>query len=148
MEIKIQNTEALDAAAARFVEAMQGRRHFAFHAPMGGGKTTFIAALTAALGSLDEANSPTFSIVNEYAVAGERSGKTAGDSKIYHFDFYRVETDEELLDMGLDDYWDSGSVCLIEWPENAEGFLPDDVVDVNISVLADNSRLLTIHDCQ
>ena len=107
MNISISNIEDLPRAAAEFVAAMGDNRHFAFHAPMGAGKTTFISALCAALGSEDEASSPTFSIVNEYAVA------PGGSDKIYHFDFYRVETVEELLDMGLDDYWDSGSVCLM-----------------------------------
>ncbi|WP_280119957.1 tRNA (adenosine(37)-N6)-threonylcarbamoyltransferase complex ATPase subunit type 1 TsaE [Sangeribacter muris] len=138
MNISISNIEDLPRAAAEFVAAMGDNRHFAFHAPMGAGKTTFISALCAALGSEDEASSPTFSIVNEYAVA------PGGSDKIYHFDFYRVETVEELLDMGLDDYWDSGSVCLMEWPENALGFLPDDTVDVRIEVLPDDSRMLTV----
>lgn len=138
INISISNIEDLPRAAAEFVAAMGDNRHFAFHAPMGAGKTTFISALCAALGSEDEASSPTFSIVNEYAVA------PGGSDKIYHFDFYRVETVEELLDMGLDDYWDSGSVCLMEWPENALGFLPDDTVDVRIEVLPDDSRMLTV----
>ncbi len=138
MNISIRNIEDLPRAAAEFVAAMGDNRHFAFHAPMGAGKTTFISALCAALGSEDEASSPTFSIVNEYAVA------PGGSDKIYHFDFYRVETVEELLDMGLDDYWDSGSVCLMEWPENALGFLPDDTVDVRIEVLPDDSRMMTV----
>jgi len=80
---------------------------------------------------------------NEYAVAPDAVAP-GGSDKIYHFDFYRVETVEELLDMGLDDYWDSGSVCLMEWPENALGFLPDDTVDVRIEVLPDDSRMLTV----
>lgn len=144
MNIKIQNIEDLPRAAKEFVETMGDRRHFAFHAPMGGGKTTFISALCEELGSVDEASSPTFSIVNEYAVAPDAVA-SAGSDRIYHFDFYRVETAEELLDMGLDDYWDSGAVCLIEWPGNALDFLPDDIVDVNIEVLPDNSRMLTFY---
>ncbi len=143
MNISISNIEDLPRAAAEFVAAMGDNRHFAFHAPMGAGKTTFISALCAALGSEYEASSPTFSIVNEYAVAPDAVAP-GGSDKIYHFDFYRVETVEELLDMGLDDYWDSGSVCLMEWPENALGFLPDDTVDVRIEVLPDDSRMLTV----
>lgn len=141
MKIEIKNIEDLHAAAVQFREQMGNSRHFAFHAPMGAGKTTFISALCTELGSADEASSPTFSIVNEYAVEGENR-KSIGD-KIFHFDFYRIETDEELMDMGLDDYWDSGYVCLIEWPENAGDFLPEDIVDVNIEILPDNSRILT-----
>lgn len=143
MKISINNIGDLPRAAAEFAAAMGDNRHFAFHAPMGAGKTTFISALCEALGSEDEASSPTFSIVNEYAVAPDAVAP-GGSDKIYHFDFYRVETAEELLDMGLDDYWDSGCVCLMEWPGNALGFLPDDTVDVRIEVLPDDSRVLTV----
>lgn len=135
MKIEIRTIEDLPAAAEAFLKAMGSHRHFAFHAPMGAGKTTFISALCHALGSEDEATSPTFSIVNEYAVPGEKP--------IFHFDFYRIETAQELFDMGLDDYWDSTSLCLMEWPENALDFLPDDTVDVTIAVDPDGSRTLT-----
>ncbi len=142
MIIKIENTGDLLRAAREFAVAMGDHRHFAFHAPMGAGKTTFISALCQALGSLDEASSPTFSIVNEYAV-GDGGTVIPDIDRIFHFDFYRVETEEELLDMGLDDYWDSGAVCLIEWPENAMDHLPEDVVEVTIDVLPDESRVIT-----
>ena len=134
MEIEIRNIDDLPRAAREFLAAAGEHRHFAFHAPMGAGKTTFISALCAEAGSEDEASSPTFSIVNEYAVP---DGKP-----IYHFDFYRIETAEELMDMGLDDFWDSGALCLMEWPENALDFLPEDTVDVNIEVQPDGSRVL------
>ncbi|MDE7438198.1 MAG: tRNA (adenosine(37)-N6)-threonylcarbamoyltransferase complex ATPase subunit type 1 TsaE [Muribaculaceae bacterium] len=135
MKIEIRNITDLPAAAETFMKAMRGSKHFAFHAPMGAGKTTFISELCKILGAEDEASSPTFSIVNEYAVPGEKP--------VFHFDFYRIETVEELLDMGLDDYWDSGAVCLMEWPENALDFLPEDTVDVNIEVGEDGSRVIT-----
>jgi len=134
MTVKIDNIDDLPRAAGEFVAAMGSRRHFAFHAPMGAGKTTFISAVCAALGAIDEASSPTFSIVNEYAAEGSLP--------IYHFDFYRIESVAEILDMGLDDYWDSGSVCLMEWPENVEGFMPEDTVHVSIEVEPDGSRLI------
>lgn len=136
MKIKIEDIEGLPEAAARFAEAMGSSRYFAFHAPMGAGKTTFISALCRRLGAVDEVSSPTFSIVNEYAVDGALP--------VYHFDFYRIETPEEAMDMGLPDYWDSGSVCLMEWPENVADFLPDDTVDVEIAVLPDGSREITM----
>lgn len=135
MEIEICNTDELPVAADKFLKAMGDRKHFAFHAPMGAGKTTFISELCKTMGAEDEASSPTFSIVNEYAVPGVKP--------VYHFDFYRIETAEELLDMGLDDYWDSGAICLMEWPENALDFLPDDTVDVNIEVREDGARVIT-----
>lgn len=135
MEIEIRNIDELPAAAQEFLKAMGEHKHFAFHAPMGAGKTTFISELCKAIGAEDEASSPTFSIVNEYAVPGKKP--------IYHFDFYRIETAEELLDMGLDDYWDSEAVCLMEWPENALDFLPEDTVDVNIDVRPDGVRVIS-----
>lgn len=135
MEIEIRDINELAAAAEKFMKAAGSRKHFAFHAPMGAGKTTFISGLCKVIGADDEASSPTFSIVNEYAVSGTKP--------IYHFDFYRIETVEELLDMGLDDYWDSGSLCLIEWPENAMDFLPDDIVNVCIEIKPDGTRVLS-----
>ncbi len=138
MTIVIRDIGEMDRAASEFISAVGNSRHFAFHAPMGAGKTTFISALCKKLGSIDAASSPTFSIVNEYEVAPDK--KSEYGDKIYHFDFYRVDTSAELMDMGLDDYWDSGNVCLIEWPENAEGFLPEDIVDVEIRILGDGIR--------
>lgn len=133
MNISIPTTASLPAAAAEFVGAMAGRRLFAFRAPMGAGKTTFISEICKALGADDEASSPTFSIINEYHGA-------ALLRPVYHFDFYRIEDLTEALDMGLDDYFESGSVCLMEWPENVEPLLPDDVVYVDIKVNAEGGR--------
>lgn len=138
MKIKINSIEDLPRAAEEFASAMNGRRHFAFVGPMGTGKTTFIAALCKALGCVDEASSPTFSIVNEYDVI---EGKP-----VYHFDFYRIESEAELLDMGVEDYWYNDSVCLIEWPEMAEGYLPDDLVTVSISENEDCSRTIELDE--
>lgn len=136
MEIRVKNIDQLREAAVRFCEAAGDSRHFAFHAPMGAGKTTFIAELCRVLGCIDEASSPTFSIVNEYA--------RENDLSVFHFDFYRIESEAELIDMGLDDYFDSGAFCLMEWPENAAGYLPEDVVDVEISVADDGMRIIRI----
>ena len=132
MKIDIENLSEIQKAAKEFVAAMGERKFFAFKAPMGAGKTTFISALCKELGCVDEASSPTFSIVNEYGVDG---GKP-----VYHFDFYRIESEVELMDMGVEDYWDTGSVCLIEWPEMAEGYLPEGLVEVEIRVNDDGSR--------
>lgn len=142
MEIKIKTTEDLGRAAERFLEATAGVRHIAFHAGMGAGKTTFIAAICAVMRMEDEATSPTFSIVNEYQ-GSDADGKLR---KIYHFDFYRIETPEETLDLGLDDYFDSDSLCLMEWPENVADFLPDDTLHVDIRVEDDGARTVVIPD--
>ncbi len=136
--IHIPNIEALPAAAKEFVAAMDDATVYAFYGEMGAGKTTFIAELCRALGVEDDvANSPSFSIVNEY-----RSETTA--ELIYHFDLYRLESLEEALDIGIEDYFDSGALCLLEWPERIADILPDDTVRVEIRVNDDNSRDLII----
>lgn len=139
-EIKIDSVENLPAAAAEFVSLMGDETVYAFHGEMGAGKTTFIRALVEALGvDPEEANSPSFSIINEY-----RSETTA--ELIYHFDLYRLESVEEALEIGVEDYFDSGALCLLEWPERIEPLLPDDTVVVKITVdPADNSRLLSVN---
>lgn len=137
--ISINDLSQLPVAAKQFVELMGDYTVFAFFGPMGAGKTTFIRALSQALGVNDDmANSPSFSIVNEY-----RSDTTA--ELIYHFDLYRLESDDEALDIGIEDYFDSGALCLLEWPERIENLLPDDTVRVSISENHDDhSRTLSI----
>ena len=137
MEIKINGIEGLEEAAKAFVAAMGERSVFAFYGKMGAGKTTFIKALCKALGIEDIVNSPTFALVNEY-----RSGTTG--ELVYHFDFYRINKIEEVYDMGYEDYFYSGAVCLIEWPELVEDLLPEDAVRVEIVENADGSRTLTL----
>ena len=123
-------------AAQAFIDAMDGRRIFAFYGAMGAGKTTFIGALSQALGvESDNTNSPSFAIINEY-----RSDTTA--ELIYHFDCYRLESVAEVVDIGVEDYFDCGAICLIEWPERIEELLPDDTVRVDISADDDGTRHL------
>lgn len=136
--IEIPSLDRIDEAAREFVAAMGDATIFAFYGEMGAGKTTFINALSRALGvEDDETGSPTFAIINEY-----RSSTTA--ELIYHFDLYRIEDYEEALDLGVEDYFDSGALCLLEWPENIEPLLPDDTVRVKISVNPDSTRTLTL----
>ena len=112
----------------------EGGRLFAFYAPMGTGKTTFIKAICEELGVEDVITSPTFAIVNEYTDVEGRA--------VYHFDFYRIKRMEELYDMGADEYFYSGNLCLMEWPELVEDALPEETVKVTISKQPDGSRLL------
>lgn len=157
MEIEIRGTEELGRAAREFLEAIGERRHIAFHGGMGAGKTTFISALCKELGMEEEATSPTFSIVNEYGrsegtevpspcgtAQGNKFPSSCRTARVFHFDFYRIETPEETMDLGLDDYFDSGDLCLMEWPENVEAFLPEDTLDVSIRVEEDGTRVITI----
>lgn len=110
-----------------------------FDANMGVGKTTLIKELAKQLGVADLTSSPTFSIVNEY------QSQTTG-ATVYHFDLYRITSDEEAYDMGLDEYFDSGNWCFIEWPEQAASLLPGTHTLLKINLLADGSRKLTVHN--
>ena len=135
-EILISGLDAIDRAAVQFLKEIGDSRIVAFYAPMGAGKTTFTTALCKVLGvNSDAVSSPTFAIVNEY-VSG--SGEP-----VYHFDFYRIETPAEALDIGLYDYLDSGALCIMEWPENIEGLLPEETLKVSITVEPDGSRRIS-----
>lgn len=137
LKIDVKSVADLEQAARRFVEEMGDETVYAFYGEMGAGKTTFIRALAAALGVEDDvANSPSFSIINEY-----RSDTTA--ELIYHFDLYRLDSMDEAMDIGVEDYFDSGVLCLLEWPERIEPMLPDDTVRVTITVNPDESRTIT-----
>lgn len=135
MTITIQDTDHLTEAAREFAAAIGSARVIAFHAPMGGGKTTFIRALCQYLGCEDEITSPSFAIVNEYALP---HGQV-----VFHFDFYRLRDINEARAIGLDDYLYSGQMCLIEWPDLIEPLLPDDTLHVTITPQSDGSRLMS-----
>ena len=135
-EILIKDPAHLAGAARTFLEEIGDRRIIAFFAPMGAGKTTFTSAICGVLGVNEDAvSSPTFSIVNEY--------RTASGEPLYHFDFYRIDNTSEALDIGFYDYVDSGSLCIIEWPENIEELLPEETLRVHIRVNSDESRTLS-----
>ncbi len=137
MELKITSLEEIGAVAEEFIRlAMQEDTVFAFNGQMGAGKTTFIKALCEALGVDEVVTSPTFSIVNEYR--SEETGEL-----IYHFDFYRIKKIDEAYDMGCEDYFYSGAVCLIEWPELVEELLPGNTVWVDIRVNDDDTRTIS-----
>ncbi len=107
-----------------------------FYGEMGSGKTTLIKEIAAQLGVKDLTNSPTFSLVNEYA--------TGEGGRMYHFDFYRIEQEEEAYDIGFEEYLDSGDWCLIEWPEKVENLLPLDAVVIRIDINPDDSRTIQL----
>ncbi|EGK01005.1 MULTISPECIES: tRNA (adenosine(37)-N6)-threonylcarbamoyltransferase complex ATPase subunit type 1 TsaE [Dysgonomonas] len=136
MNITIKSLEDMDQAAIEFVKSMGDNTVFAFRGEMGAGKTTFIKAICEKLGVSDTINSPTFAIVNEY--------RSDSGELIYHFDFYRINKVEEAFDFGYEDYFYSGSLCFIEWPELIENLLPADTVNVSIKVLEDGSRSVVV----
>lgn len=135
MEIRINSLAEINEAAKTFIENMGDSKVFAFYGKMGAGKTTFIKAICEELGVDDVITSPTFAIVNEY------QSSTTGDS-IFHFDFYRIKKLDEVYDMGYEDYFYSGSLCFLEWPELIEELLPEDAVKVTIEETSDGSRLI------
>lgn len=133
MEIIVDSIDNIRNAARIFVENMGDKSVFAFYGSMGAGKTTFIKAVCEELGVEDVITSPTFAIVNEYSSAS--SGKI-----VYHFDFYRIKKLDEVYDMGYEDYFYSGALCFIEWPELIDDLLPADAVKVSIEETADGRR--------
>ena len=128
----------LEAAAAEFLEAVGDERLIAFYGHLGAGKTTFIKALCDELGVEDNVCSPTFTIVNEY--------QAADGFPVYHFDFYRVDSLKEASDLGLEEYFYSGSFCFMEWPEKIADLLLEETVEVRIEPLDATTRRIKIFE--
>jgi tRNA threonylcarbamoyladenosine biosynthesis protein TsaE len=114
---------------------MENEKVLAFYGEMGAGKTTLIKAICTEFGVTDNISSPTFSIVNEYK---GRNGK-----KTYHFDFYRIKSQDEAYDLGYEEYFYSGAICLIEWPEKVKDLLPLEITKVVITKGEGESRTIT-----
>lgn len=122
MRTEIHSLDELDALAQKIISQLK-HKIILFEGDMGAGKTTFIKSLAKELGSKDEVSSPTFSIVNEYSIPND---------KIFHFDLYRIQSEEEALDFGVEEYLDSGNYCLIEWPEIILDLLDDNYHSIKI----------------
>lgn len=136
MQLYINNLSEIRSVARQFISQMSGNTVFAFYGAMGAGKTTFIKAVCEELGVQETITSPTFAIINEY--------KDGEENSIYHFDFYRINKPEEAFDFGYEDYFYSGNLCFIEWPELVEQLLPDNAVKVYISETESGSREIEI----
>ena len=121
-----ENLEQLNSVSEQIFEYTSFHKKFAFYGEMGVGKTTLIKALSLHLGVTDVVSSPTFSIVNEYSI-------DEGD-KIYHFDFYRIEDEQEAYDMGYEEYFFSNAYCFIEWPEKITNLIEEDMVRIKMSL--------------
>lgn len=135
-KIEIESLSELPKVAEAVLGELRGRSVVLFRGPMGAGKTTLISRMAAALGAEDTVTSPTFALVNQYEGEGGR--------RIYHFDFYRINNVEEALDLGYEEYFYSGELCLVEWPEKIEPLLPEDAMTVTITVGEDERRIFKI----
>jgi tRNA threonylcarbamoyladenosine biosynthesis protein TsaE len=138
MQIIIENKNQIKEAAKQFVDLIGNDKVFAFHGLMGAGKTTLIKAICEELGVKESVTSPTFAIINEY--------KDRGGASIYHFDFYRINKLEEAFDFGYEDYFYSGNLCFIEWPEIIESILPQNCIKVSIEEKENGIRVLKLNE--
>lgn len=129
--------DEIEKAAERFWQAVGNRRVFAFHGPLGAGKTTFIAALCRAKGVKDEPSSPTFSLINDYLQIDKRGEK----QHFYHMDMYRINDEEEAIRAGIEDCLYSGAICFVEWPEKIPDLLPEDTLHLFLSLEGDGRKL-------
>lgn len=134
MKIVVTDKSRLRDAARHFLRETSGNRIFAFYGQMGSGKTTFIKAICHEMGVADTVTSPTFTLINEY--------RRPGDLPVYHFDFYRIKNISEVLDFGIEEYFDSASPCFMEWPELIEPLLPPETLRLSISVMDNGSRII------
>lgn len=128
---KNYSLENLTEVASELISSVRNK-NLLFYGQMGVGKTTLIKEICNQIGVLDPISSPTFSLVNEY--------QTSSNKKVFHFDFYRIEAEEEAFDLGIEEYFDTGDWCLVEWPENIENLLPLGAVQIHLTVLEDGQR--------
>lgn len=131
-KILIENINQIDKAAKEFLNLTGNDKIFLFKGEMGSGKTTFIKAICSELGVNQEVTSPTFAIVNEY--------ETTNGQQIYHFDLYRIDKIDELLDIGFEEYLNSDALIFIEWPELAENIIHEPTLTVNIIISESGKR--------
>lgn len=130
--IEIDSLSSLEDVARQIIQSLGERNVVLFRGEMGAGKTTLISRIVEALGAKDNVTSPTFALVNQYE---------GTERRIYHFDFYRIERIEEVFDFGYEEYFYSGDLCLVEWPEKIEPLLPEDAMEVYITVGDDECRV-------
>lgn len=140
MTFIVPTLEDLPAAAEKLLPYIKKNLIVAIYGHMGAGKTTLIKELCRQLGVADIVNSPTFALVNEY--------KTPGERVIYHFDFYRINSLREVFDIGYEDFFFSGNLCVIEWPEKIESLLPKEVLRIRIRETFEGIRELNVDDPQ
>lgn len=133
--IEIESLSELSSVADEVIEALDGRSVVLLRGGMGAGKTTLVSRIAARLGAEDTVTSPTFALVNQYE---------GSECRIYHFDFYRIDRIEEVFDLGYEEYFYSGDLCLVEWPEKIEPLIPDDAMVVRITAGEGEQRIFEI----
>ena len=133
--IEIDTLSDLPRVAEEVINSLDGRTVVLLRGGMGAGKTTLVSRIAALLGAEDTVTSPTFALVNQYE---------GSECRIYHFDFYRIDRIEEVFDLGYEEYFYSGDLCLVEWPEKIEPLIPDDAMVVRITVGDDEQRIFEI----
>ncbi len=136
---KIFSLKDIDNIAQNIIESIKDNDSpvVAFYGKMGSGKTTLIKAICEKIGVIDTVQSPTFAIINQY--------QTTQGKSIFHFDFYRLNRLEEAINIGVEDYFYSGQLCLIEWPEIIEPLLPDNTLRIKLDIIDQNRRKITIN---
>lgn len=133
-ELTVDSIDYIPVAAEKILNKHPDSKVFGFYGDLGTGKTTLIKSICEKIGVRDIINSPTFSLINEYHYNN--------NEEIFHFDFYRINNLKEALDLGIEEYFFSGSYCFIEWPDLIENFLPEGFVRVTITSTGENSRLI------
>ena len=136
MQLSVRSEGELDKAAQQIIDFAGDKMIWLFYGNMGSGKTTIIKAISKVFGVEDMVQSPTFSIVNEY--------RNTENTIFYHFDFYRIKNETEALDVGVDEYFDSGNYCFIEWPQKISSLLPEKFFKIEIQISSENSRTIIL----
>ena len=137
-EILVKNESELTSAAKSLINFAGEVKVWIFKGEMGAGKTTFIRYICQELEVVENVSSPTFSIINEYSC---KNGEL-----VYHFDFYRIEKEQEAVDIGCEEYFYSGNICLVEWPEKILNLVPEPKIEVTIVSDGVNRKITFSHD--
>lgn len=136
-KIQIESEEELSKVARLLLDALGDRTVVALRGEMGAGKTTLVRAIAEELVVEDQVTSPTFALVNQY--------EGNDGQRLFHFDFYRIDDEREAFDLGYEEYFYSGDLCLVEWPEKIEGLLPEELVELHITVDGPTTRTFEIY---
>jgi len=136
VKVTVDSERDLGEAAKKIIDYSDNQNIWIFYGEMGSGKTTLIKAIASQFEVVDNVHSPTFSIVNEYG--------NLKDETFYHFDFYRIKNITEAMDIGVEEYFDSGNLCFIEWPQKIEPLLPENYLRIDMNITSQSGREINI----